>query len=106
MIGGIKLLVDPMRADKPKVVDEIWDDERIQSFLHKPVMGDERSEDYSALLFAYRSMRAEDFARFLEFFTAAGRDINALSNNGETLLALIEPHRHAAPFRQALTAYG
>ncbi len=95
-----------MRADKPSVVDEIWDDERIESFLSKPVIGDERSEDYSALLFAYRSMRVEDFARFLKVFVAAGRDIDACSNDGETLMALIESHRHGEPFRQALAAHG
>ncbi len=95
-----------MRPDKQKVVDEVWDEERIQSFLHKSVMGDERSVDYSALLNAYRSMRPEDFDRFLRLFVAAGRDVNAAGNDGKTLLALIEPHHLAEPFRAALRTHG
>ncbi len=95
-----------MRPDKQKVVDEVWDDERIESFLHKSLMGDERSVDYSALLNAYRGMRAEDFERFLNLFVAAGRDVNAAANDGKTVLALLDSHRLAEPFRAALRAHG
>ena len=95
-----------MRPDKQKVVDEVWDEERIQSFLHKSVMGSERSVDYSALLNAYRSMRAEDFDRFLGLFVAAGRDLNDAGNDGKSLLALSDTHRHAEPFRAALRTHG
>ncbi len=100
------LLGISMRPDKQKVVDEVWDDERIESFLHKSVMGDERSVDYSALLNAYRSMRAEDFERFLNLFVAAGRDVNAAANDGKTVLALLDSHRLAEPFRATLRAHG
>ena len=33
-----------MRADKQKVVDEVWDDERIRSFLDKGPMGNENHD--------------------------------------------------------------
>jgi len=95
-----------MRPDKQKVVDEVWDDERVRSFLHKPPLGDEQDPDFSVLLFAYRSMRPEDFERFLGFFCAEGRNLDARSNGGETLLDLIAGHRRAAPFREALLAAG
>ena len=95
-----------MRPDKEKVIDEVWDDERIESFLDKTPMGDEQSRDYSCLLNAYRSMRPGDFARFLEKFTARGRDIDARSNRGETLLTVIASHRHGEPFRELLKAHG
>ncbi len=95
-----------MRPDKEKVVDEIWDDDRIESFLHKSHMGAERSRDYSALLNAYRSMRVEDFERFLNRFIALDRDINARSNDGQTLLETIADHRHGAPFRELLLRHG
>ena len=95
-----------MRPDKQKVVDEVWDDERIESFLDKTPMGDEQSRDYSCLLYAYRSMRAGDFERFLDKFTALDRDLNARSNSGETLLETIAGHRHGEPFRVLLTKYG
>ena len=95
-----------MRPDKEKVVDEVWDDDRIDSFLHKSPMGDERSRDYSALLNAYRSMRPGDFERFITRFVALARDLNARSNAGETLLTTIADHRHGAPFREILERHG
>ena len=91
-----------MRPDKAKVVDEVWDDARIASFLDKAPMGPEQSADYSALLYAYRSMRPDDFAKFIELFVVKGRDLNAKSNAGLTLLDTIADHHKAAPFRDIL----
>ena len=88
---------ESMRADKAKVVDEVWDDQRIQEFLDKAPLGSENPA-FSQLLYAYRSMRAEDFARFIAAFEARGGDINTPSNAGLTLRQTIEPHRKAAPF--------
>lgn len=95
-----------MRPDKKKVVDEIWDDERIRSFLGKKALGSESNTDFSALLYAYRSMRVEDFQRFLELFVEQGRDLNALSRTGETLLTNIAAHRVSPPFQAALRSAG
>ena len=95
-----------MRPDKKKVVDEVWDDERVRSFLDKGTIGAESNLDYSALLFAYRSMRSDDFARFIAFFLDAGRDINALSRSGETLLQTIASHTQSDAFRQILLDAG
>lgn len=95
-----------MRPDKASVVDEVWDDQRIESFLDKPPMGNESSVDYSILLNAYRSMRPEDFNRFVARFIATGRDINARSNAGATLLGTITDHRRAGPFREILSTHG
>lgn len=94
-----------MRPDKAKVVDEIWDDARIESFLSKTPMGTEQSQDYSALLYAYRSMRPGDFERFIDKFVALNRDVNALSNDGKTLYDTISGHRHANPFCELLTPH-
>ena len=91
-----------MRPDKTKVVDEIWDEARIRGFLDKPPMGDERSADYSVLLNAYRSMRPADFAVFIDMYLDAGRDLNAKSNGGLTLLETISGHRHGAAFSEIL----
>lgn len=95
-----------MRPDKQKVIDEVWDDERIHSFLTKSAFGSETDPDFSCLLHAYRSMRAEDFARFLTVFKAAGRDVNATGRDGYTLLALIADHAQSEPFRTSLKAAG
>lgn len=94
-----------MRPDKQKVVDEVWDDARVASFLDKPPMGDEDA-DYSVLLNAYRAMRPEDFARFVPLYKAAGRDPAARSRSGKTLLETLASHRHGEPFRQIIAAAG
>lgn len=86
-----------MRPDKQKVVDEVWDDARIESFLHKGPMGDE-ALDYSLLLHAYRSMRVDDFARFLKLYTQAGYNLDARNRNGQSLSEVIADHAKAAPF--------
>ena len=90
-----------MRPDKQKVIDEIWDDERLQSFLDKGQMGKE-SSDFSRLLHAYRSMRVDDFARFLTLFKAQGGDVNAVDAQGRTLVDIIGSHTKAEPFRALL----
>lgn len=95
-----------VRPDKKKVIDEVWDDARVESFLAKGAFGAEDNVDFSALLHAYRSMRADDFERFLKAFVASGRDVNARSRKGETLLSIIASHRLSAPFRKALLACG
>ena len=94
-----------MRADKKKVVDEVWDDERIASFLNKGNMGTEAS-DYSILLNAYRSMRVEDFARFLPVYRSAGHSLDAAGTDGKTLLATVREHRNSAAFASVLIAAG
>jgi len=93
-----------MRPDKQEIVDEVWDDARIRGFLDKAPLGRGEDADYSALVYAYRSMRPDDFALFIELFSAAGRNLNARGRLGATLLETIATHRHGAPFREVLAA--
>lgn len=90
-----------MRADKAKVVDEVWDDERIKSFLSKGPMGS-ASADHSRLLHAYRSMRVEDFERFITEFKDMGGDTQARDASGRTLAEVIVSHAKAQPFIEIL----
>ena len=90
-----------MRPDKAKVVDEIWDEARIESFLDKGPMGDEEAE-FSTLLNAYRSMRAEDFSQFVDKFKAKGGNVEAKSKDGRSLAQVVSSHAKAAPFLEAL----
>jgi hypothetical protein len=85
---------------QPQVFDEAWSDDRVKSFLDIKTYGSE-SEDFHILLKAYRGMRADDFARFLTFFKAAGRDLDAKDNNDQTLWQIVESHRHGQPFLDA-----
>lgn len=94
-----------MRPDKKTIVDEVWDEARIVGFLDKQPMGDE-SADYSILLNAYRSMRADDFAIFVARYQDSGRSIDAVSSMGETLAAAIATHRKSGPFLDVLRSAG
>ena len=89
--------VKMMRVDKAKVTDEVWDDDRVKSFLDKGPLGDEPA-DYSKLLHAYRSMRPEDFGRFLKVYSAAGGQLDAVDKEGRTLAQVIQHHSKAQPF--------
>jgi len=82
---------------QPSVTDEVWDDDRVKSFLEFEPSGDE-SADFHVLLKAYRGMRPGDFERFLGFFMAAGRDLDARDRQGRTLWEIIKNHRQGAEF--------
>ena len=90
-----------LKKDKQKVLGEMFDDERIKSFLEyeapKGVDG-----DFHVLEKAYRGMRAENFATFLKFFTAAKRNVNATNSEGQSLLDIASTHRHAEDYITAL----
>ena len=93
-----------VRPDKQKVVDEVWDDARIRAFLDKAPLGEGVDPDFSVLLYAYRSMRPDDFETFIGYFVQAGRNLEARGEAGETLAELIAAHRHSEPFRRTLHA--
>ena len=68
--------------DKPKVIGEEWSDERVKSFLAITPYDSNINPDFNALIKAYQAMIAEDFDRFVGFFVEAGRDLNAVDENG------------------------
>jgi len=92
--------------DKPKVIGEEWSDERVKSFLDAGSTDGGEFADYTSLLKAYQAMRAEDFERFVGFFVAAGRNLNAVNENGENLLDLVSQHRKGKDYACALEAAG
>jgi hypothetical protein len=94
-----------VKKDKAKVIDEVWTEDRVRSFLDlEPPPGVDG--DYHRLRRAYQSMRADDFRLFLRFFTEAGHDLDARGPEGETVLAQIADHRYAGPFVAALRDAG
>ena len=92
--------------DKPKVIGEEWSDERIRGFLDIVPYDPAINADYHVLLKAYWAMRAEDFERFIGFFVAAGRDLNAEDEQGRTLLDLVSGHRRSGEYAQVLIRAG
>lgn len=98
-----------MKKDKQKVLDEVWDDDRVRSFLGKTVPSQSGTPfpgdpDFYVLRHAYQSMRAEDFDRFLAFFTAEGGDVRALDGRGRTLADVIARHANSRRFVELLNA--
>ncbi len=94
-----------MRKDKEKVLDEVWTEDHIRSFLNfRPYDGS--SADFHVLLKAYQSMRASDFELFVTFFREENRDINARGQDDRTVLDIVSTHRHGTEYAEILRAAG
>ncbi len=94
-----------MKKDKEKVLDEVWTEDHIRTFLSvRPHDGSD--EDFHMLLKAYQSMRADDFRIFLGFFNEESRNINAAGKDGQTVLDIVSTHRHGVPYAELLRAAG
>jgi hypothetical protein len=94
-----------VRKDKEKVIDEVWTEEHVKSYLNVRSY-DGTAEDFHMLLKAYQSMRPEDFELFVGFFCADGRDLNAIGRDGRTVLDVISTHRHGVEYADILKAAG
>lgn len=94
-----------LKKDKQKVLGEHFDHERIKTFFNYEAYGD-ANPDYHLLEKAYRGMKADNFATFLDFFIEEGRDINAKNNEGLSFLQTLQAHRPAADYIAALAAHG
>lgn len=92
--------------EKPKVIGEEWSDERVKSFLDLSPWDKTLNPDNFVLTRAYESMRAEDFERFIGFFVAAGRDLNAEDPRGQTLLDRVSQHGRSADYARAMESAG
>ncbi|GAA5523988.1 hypothetical protein Maes01_00537 [Microbulbifer aestuariivivens] len=94
-----------LKKDKQKVLGEVFDDERISDFL----VGDApegMERDFYLLERAYRGMKAESFATFVQLFQAQGNNVNAHSPEGQTLLARIGEHRQGSDYASILRDAG
>ncbi len=94
-----------LKKDKQKVLGEVFDDERIKTFLDYEAYG-EANPDYHLLEKAYRGMKADNFATFLNFFKAEGYDINAKNQQNKTFLETISEHRQAEDYIAAMKSAG
>ncbi len=94
-----------MRKDKEKVLDEVWTEDHVKSFLNvRPHDGSD--ENFHMLLKAYQSMRASDFELFLSFFRGENRDVNATGVDGRTVLEIVSTHRLGVEYADMLRAAG
>ena len=94
-----------MKKDKEKVLDEVWTEDHIRTFLTvRPHDGTD--EDFHMLLKAYQSMRADDFALFVKFFTEQERNVNAEGLDGRTVLSIVNTHRLGDDYASILQQAG
>ncbi len=94
-----------MRKDKEKVLDEVWTEDHVKSFLEvRPHDGSDA--DFHMLHKAYQSMRASDFELFVGFFTAQQRNLAATNRRGQTVMDIVSTHRHGAEYAAILEAAG
>ena len=92
-----------LKKDKQKVLGEVFDDERVKSFLdYQAPKG--VSTDFHLLEKAYRGMNIDNFVTFLGFFKEAGRDLNATNPDGKTLAEVAGEHGHGVEYVDALRA--
>lgn len=94
-----------LKKDKEKVLDEVWTEQRVKDFLNVQA-ADGVNGDFHVLLKAYQAMRLENFEEFVDFFVAAGRDINATGPQGDTVLSLVSQHRRCEEYAEVLKAKG
>jgi hypothetical protein len=94
-----------LKKDKQKVLGEVFDDERIKTFLQFPAP-EGINRDYHLLEKAYRGMREENFVTFLGFFKAEGHDLNATGPTGKTLLQTIQGYQQSDDYIAALKNAG
>ncbi|MGI9286049.1 MAG: PA4642 family protein [Pseudomonadales bacterium] len=94
-----------LKKDKAKVLDEVWTEDRVRSFLNLQ-SAEGVDPDFHMLLKAYQSMRDSDFELFVGFFQAAGRDVNAKNPAGQTLLEIAKQHRNSGEFVTVLSDAG
>jgi hypothetical protein len=94
-----------VRKDKEKVLDEVWTDDHVRSFL-KVRSHDGTDEDFHMLLKAYQSMRASDFELFVRFFHDENRNVNATGRDGRSVLDIVSTHRHGGEYADILKAAG
>lgn len=90
-----------LKKDKQKVLGEVFDDERVRTFLIDRAP-EGVNVDFHCLERAYRGMKADNFETFVRFFIEAGRDLNAENPEGRTLLSIIQQHNDSTEYAQIL----
>lgn len=80
------------KKDKKVIEDEQRSDDQLRFFLGvQPPAGVDA--DFHALEIAYRSMKPDEFERFVGFFKADGRNVQAKNPAGETIADVLKQHR-------------
>ncbi|MDF2445213.1 MAG: hypothetical protein K0S46_449 [Moraxellaceae bacterium] len=92
-----------MGVSQPARFGEDWSDERVRGYLNREAPAGE-NPDFHALMTAYKHMRPHDFERFIAFFKATGRDVNARNGLDLSLLDIVRTHPKSGDFVAILEA--
>jgi hypothetical protein len=94
-----------LRKDKQKVLGEVFDTERVKSFLdHQAPEG--TSTDFHLLEKAYRSMNIDNFITFLDLFCHSGYNIDATNTDDMTMVQVVAEHNNSDAYVDALISAG
>jgi hypothetical protein len=92
-----------MRKDKKTVLDEVWTEDHVKSFL-KVKSHDDSAEDFHMLLKAYQSMRADDLNCLCR--SSARRPGPECHRQGWAQMLESSLHRHEVEYADILKAAG
>ena len=94
-----------LKKDKQKILGEVFDDERVKSFLEY-LAPEGVSRDFHLLEKAYRGMNIDNFISFIDFFKQAGYDLNATNPEGLTIVQIMDQHRQGLDYAAAMVTAG
>jgi hypothetical protein len=94
-----------LKKDKQKILGEVFDDERVKSFLEY-LAPEDVSRDFHLLEKAYRGMNIDNFISFIDFFKQAGYDLNATNPEGLTIVQIMSQHRQGLDYAAAMVTAG
>jgi hypothetical protein len=94
-----------LKKDKQKVLGEVFDDERVKSFLNYQ-SPEGVSRDFHLLEKAYRGMNIDNFVSFVDFFKQAEYDLNATNPDGLTMVQIMNQHKQGIDYARALINAG
>ena len=94
-----------LKKDKQKVLGEVFDDERVKSFLDY-LAPEGVSRDFHLLEKAYRGMNIDNFVSFVVFFKQAGYDLNAINPDGLNMVQIMNQHKQGLEYAKAMMAAG
>jgi hypothetical protein len=90
-----------MKKDKKRIEEEQWSEEQLLSYLDFKTL-DGTDPDFHCLYRAYTRMNASVFEVFVDRFTEAGRNLNAVNKTGQTLADIIADHEKGKAYLSAL----
>lgn len=96
-----------MPKEKDPQYNTEWTDAMISRFLEATQRdGDHNDPDFDAAVYAFRFIPAWEYHRYIEMFVAAGKNINAKSADGTSILKYFEQFPRAKDYADLMREAG